>query len=107
MAEALSHVEPRISQQHLFFQAENSIRNYKVTGVQTCALPILSPGEQNRGADSSATGGDCLSTSCGGREKDAPRYNGNGSEHSLSNRQQSVGGWDAGADPDQDRKSVV
>src|SRR5437870_9690277 len=35
-----------------------------------------SPGEQNRGADSSATGGDCLSTSCGGREKDAPRYNG-------------------------------
>src|SRR5437870_13204203 len=43
-----------------------------------------SPGEQNRGADSSATGGDCLSTSCGGREKDAPRYNGNGSEHSLS-----------------------
>src|SRR5437879_6373132 len=59
-----------------------------------------SPGEQNRGADSSATGGDCRSTSCGGREKDAPRYNGNGSEHSLSNRQQSVGGWDAGADPD-------
>src|SRR5438105_6638851 len=59
-----------------------------------------SPGEQNRGADSSATGGNCLSTSCGGREKDAPRYNGNGSEHSLSNRQQSVGGWDAGADQD-------
>src|SRR2546426_10663976 len=28
-----------------FFQAEDGIRDYKVTGVQTCALPILfSPG---------------------------------------------------------------
>src|SRR5256885_12020845 len=27
-----------------FFQAEDGIRDYKVTGVQTCALPIL--GEQ-------------------------------------------------------------
>src|SRR5688500_1615368 len=26
----------------LFFQAEDGIRCYKVTGVQTCALPILS-----------------------------------------------------------------
>src|SRR5256885_3464192 len=26
----------------LFFQAEDGIRDYKVTGVQTCALPILS-----------------------------------------------------------------
>src|ERR1022692_5108183 len=25
----------------LFFQAEDGIRDYKVTGVQTCALPIL------------------------------------------------------------------
>src|SRR5256885_7555937 len=25
-----------------FFQAEDGIRDYKVTGVQTCALPILS-----------------------------------------------------------------
>ena len=24
-----------------FFQAEDGIREYKVTGVQTCALPIL------------------------------------------------------------------
>src|SRR5256885_9524649 len=32
-----------------FFQAEDGIRDYKVTGVQTCALPILGsatvPGE--------------------------------------------------------------
>src|SRR6266566_5639557 len=26
-----------------FFQAEDGIRDYKVTGVQTCALPILKP----------------------------------------------------------------
>src|ERR1022692_1120650 len=26
-----------------FFQAEDGIRDYKVTGVQTCALPITSP----------------------------------------------------------------
>src|SRR3989454_7596182 len=28
-----------------FFQAEDGIRDYKVTGVQTCALPILVLGE--------------------------------------------------------------
>src|SRR5688500_19490414 len=27
---------------HFFFQAEDGIRDYKVTGVQTCALPICS-----------------------------------------------------------------
>src|SRR5688500_20217021 len=27
-----------------FFQAEDGIRDYKVTGVQTCALPILAQG---------------------------------------------------------------
>mgnify|MGYP007026272066 CR=1 FL=1 len=26
-----------------FFQAEDGIRDYDVTGVQTCALPILEP----------------------------------------------------------------
>src|SRR6266850_5853290 len=28
-----------------FFQAEDGIRDYKVTGVQTCALPICPPGD--------------------------------------------------------------
>src|SRR5256885_6207679 len=28
-----------------FFQAEDGIRDYKVTGVQTCALPISAPGQ--------------------------------------------------------------
>src|SRR5256885_2761527 len=29
-----------------FFQAEDGIRDYKVTGVQTCALPISDPGRR-------------------------------------------------------------
>src|SRR5256885_8204143 len=29
------------SEELFFFQAEDGIRDYKVTGVQTCALPIL------------------------------------------------------------------
>src|SRR5205807_6730408 len=31
------------SQSFFFFQAEDGIRDYKVTGVQTCALPIFLP----------------------------------------------------------------
>ena len=31
-----------------FFQAEDGIRDYKVTGVQTCALPISSEKLQNK-----------------------------------------------------------
>src|SRR2546426_2406642 len=31
-----------------FFQAEDGIRDYKVTGVQTCALPISPPGPERR-----------------------------------------------------------
>src|SRR2546426_2287310 len=31
-----------------FFQAEDGIRDYKVTGVQTCALPISSPAARRR-----------------------------------------------------------
>src|SRR5256885_5994375 len=30
-----------------FFQAEDGIRDYKVTEVQTCALPIFRPGDAN------------------------------------------------------------
>src|SRR5256885_6608833 len=33
-----------------FFQAEDGIRDYKVTGVQTCALPILGDNFQTFGA---------------------------------------------------------
>ena len=40
---------------YFFFQAEDGIRDYKVTGVQTCALPICpvrqqgNAGQQNLG----------------------------------------------------------
>src|SRR5256885_11662818 len=34
-----------------FFQAEDGIRDYKVTGVQTCALPILELGAKWESAD--------------------------------------------------------
>src|SRR5256885_13217502 len=33
-----------------FFQAEDGIRDYKVTGVQTCALPICGGRHADRGA---------------------------------------------------------
>src|SRR5256885_6278354 len=38
-----------------FFQAEDGIRDYKVTGVQTCALPILPLGVRARLKQLSAT----------------------------------------------------
>src|SRR5256885_11781897 len=34
-------VSVRVCRCRFFFQAEDGIRDYKVTGVQTCALPIL------------------------------------------------------------------
>src|SRR5256885_8274848 len=45
-----------------FFQAEDGIRDYKVTGVQTCALPILRHGHRLDYADSAGrrNGGDEL-----------------------------------------------
>src|SRR5205807_6234374 len=37
-----------ISKDPFFFQAEDGIRDYKVTGVQTCALPIYDDEEHYR-----------------------------------------------------------
>src|SRR5688500_20030891 len=49
-----------------FFQAEDGIRDYKVTGVQTCALPIssiISAGRDDRGyTDSTARSGNTPAT---------------------------------------------
>src|SRR6266436_8012980 len=39
-----------------FFQAEDGIRDVAVTGVQTCALPISSPGTPVRGRDLARAG---------------------------------------------------
>src|SRR5690606_40557974 len=33
---------------YLFFNAEDRIRDFRVTGVQTCALPIFTPGRSLR-----------------------------------------------------------
>src|SRR2546426_9722947 len=42
-----------------FFQAEDGIRDYKVTGVQTCALPICHRGRNGAGERSQCgAGGD-------------------------------------------------
>src|SRR5688500_19649882 len=38
-----------------FFQAEDGIRDYKVTGVQTCALPIFLNGAHDASFTSSAS----------------------------------------------------
>src|SRR5256885_12649746 len=37
---SLVSMDRRSSSSFFFFQAEDGIRDYKVTGVQTCALPI-------------------------------------------------------------------
>src|SRR6266850_755879 len=55
-----------------FFQAEDGIRDYKVTGVQTCALPILADGrslidepyERRWQALTAVTGGRYLAERC-------------------------------------------
>src|SRR5256885_5784867 len=39
-----------------FFQAEDGIRDYKVTGVQTCALPISFSSRRERGGMRKACG---------------------------------------------------
>src|SRR5256885_8717458 len=41
MSIALSTGQREATHCFFFFQAEDGIRDYKVTGVQTCALPIL------------------------------------------------------------------
>src|SRR6266446_3997242 len=40
-----------VSEIPFFFQAEDGIRDYKVTGVQTCALPISMPTQDGLGPD--------------------------------------------------------
>src|SRR5699024_11831393 len=41
--------------QNFFFQAEDGIRDRNVTGVQTCALPILSTKAMDQGAGQSSS----------------------------------------------------
>src|SRR5256885_1427697 len=44
-------VDPNFGRR-FFFQAEDGIRDYKVTGVQTCALPISMENRRGSGVDS-------------------------------------------------------
>src|SRR5690606_41861192 len=77
-----------------FFQAEDGIRDFHVTGVQTCALPIL-PGvwlhPQRTGADTSQ--GNCGGGRIGaaffipsGRQPEAPGQNNAPAEHRSEER---------------------
>src|SRR3989454_4286412 len=48
------------NRRNFFFQAEDGIRDYKVTGVQTCALPI-SPSPASRCTKSPSCSASCRS----------------------------------------------
>src|SRR5256885_13120018 len=48
-----------------FFQAEDGIRDYKVTGVQTCALPISGNPKFFLGTDSAPHARHAKETACG------------------------------------------
>src|SRR5256885_8412990 len=77
----------------VFFQAEDGIRDYKVTGVQTCALPICRARHRTR--PSRATG-DASQHGPGPRRAPPPQRNG-------------AQGWARQADgrgADRDRKST-
>src|SRR6266850_4109201 len=62
-----------------FFQAEDGIRDYKVTGVQTCALPIFPEGQREparaarvhagRGLQRADCAGGCCSGSPDGEDR--------------------------------------
>src|SRR5690606_39595515 len=58
---------------YFFFQAEDGIRDFHVTGVQTCALPILAAGvsrnaiSQVQQPSSSVAAGQVIGTSPSGR----------------------------------------
>src|SRR5256885_10996407 len=65
-------VQDLLSLEIFFFQAEDGIRDYKVTGVQTCALPIFIIGVAGAGQEISTrpfqlvTGRKWLGTAFGG-----------------------------------------
>src|SRR5690606_41033087 len=62
-----------------FFQAEDGIRDFHVTGVQACALPISGPGAPGAGAGStcgSVGGTGCRAQRTGGLYRAAIRGRG-------------------------------
>src|SRR5256885_4791845 len=61
---ALVSTATRGSDFFFFFQAEDGIRDYKVTGVQTCALPIFSRGQRSSSCPAGSRGFLDLLPSC-------------------------------------------
>src|SRR5256885_11557140 len=59
---------------YFFFQAEDGIRDYKVTGVQTCALPILEKRREQRAGRARLFAGD-------GAEPESPALRGSRLDH--------------------------
>src|SRR5256885_13121728 len=56
-----------------FFQAEDGIRDYKVTGVQTCALPISTCCPITTGPVHGGTSFPCCSSGCCPGRRASPR----------------------------------
>src|SRR2546426_2030540 len=57
-----------------FFQAEDGIRDYKVTGVQTCALPISRRADARRGRGNPAHRRDLAASVPRARARGAPAW---------------------------------
>src|SRR5256885_13078654 len=82
-----------------FFQAEDGIRDYKVTGVQTCALPIFQPDHAD---------GELLRVGTRRRRlRLRPSRHAGGLQHRQLRRDRGGAAYRAAADVDRDRKSVV
>src|SRR3989454_8977740 len=78
-----------------FFQAEDGIRDYKVTGVQTCALPILHGGQ--RGALARARGDGRPARLGDGRRALLAWAHDDGGGHRLRDRVRGAAGAEAAA----------
>src|SRR5256885_11227299 len=86
----------------VFFQAEDGIRDYKVTGVQTCALPILLVGGAEIALDAIARVGLVLAIGDGRTDREH-----GGRQHDCARQQPMQGPFGAPVLAPRDRKSVV
>src|SRR5688500_20390710 len=93
-----------------FFQAEDGIRDYKVTGVQTCALPISSTLRGNRAReggwlDPHAAGPEGCRRGAGPhRRRDLRRRTGRRSEERRVGKEGRARGWPEQAKKERGRR---
>src|SRR2546426_6307421 len=80
-----------------FFKAEDGIRAYKVTGVQTCALPILPCCSLHRAASPPWASPPCLATGREGGRKQGGEAQ--GGDAARCSEQHGIGGRRGGARP--------